>query len=403
MLVRKVVSDYKSIEIFLDSDRIIPMRVIYFDPILGASGDMILSSLIDLGVKRDYLEKTLKFIPDLHIKVESVIHQGIKAKQITFITKKIVREHDFIPLVKKSRLKDSIKEDAIKIINRIFDAEKKVHGSRHLHLHELADVDTILDITGALVALDFLKVDKVYSKPLKAGKGLIKTVEGWMPAFNLATALLLRDAPVEFVPVSFELTTPTAAAILSTIAEFTDTVIFKKIEQIGLGAGTNRIDGYPNLLRAYLGEVDELLVDECLVIETNIDDQNPQDFELVMERLYQAGALEVFITPVIMKQSRPGILLTVLTDGYNQKIIDIIFNETTTLGIRMAHQKRLKLRRTIKKVSTPWGEVNIKIFEYNKNRKFSIEYRDLKKIAENLHKPISILRNEIYHYLKKKE
>lgn len=379
------------------------MRVIYFDPILGASGDMILASLIDLGVKIEYLEKTLKFIPDIKINVASILHQGIKAKRIQFITKKIVREHEFIPLINKSRLKDSIKEDAIRIINRIFDAEKKVHGSRHLHLHELADVDTILDITGALVALDFLKIDKIYSKPLKAGKGLIETMEGRMPAFNLATALLLKDSPVEFLPVPFEFTTPTAAAILSTLAEFTDTVMLKKIEQIGVGAGTNSIEGYPNFLRTFLGEVNDLLTDECLIIECNIDDQNPQDFELIMERLYQAGALEVFITPVIMKHSRPGITLTVLTDGYNQKIIDIIFNETTTLGIRMINQKRLKLKREVKKVSTPWGEINIKIFEYNAKKKFSLEYRDLKRLAENLNKPISLLRNEIYNYLKKKE
>jgi len=377
------------------------MRVIYVDPILGASGDMILACLIDLGVKKEYLEQSLKFIPDLKIKVEPVSHQGIRAKRIQFITKKTVREHDFIPLISKSKLKNSIKENAIKIINRIFDVEKKVHGAKHLHLHELADVDTILDITGALVALDFLEIDKIYSKPLKAGKGLIKTIEGKMPAFNLATAELLKNSPVEFLSIPFEFTTPTAAAILSTIAEFTDTLLLTKIEKVGLGAGTKKIKNYPNLLRTFLGEVNEFLTDECLVIETNIDDQNPQDFELIMERLYEAGALEVFFTPVIMKHSRPGIVLTVLADGYNQKIIDTIFKETTTLGIRMACKKRLKLKREIKKISSPWGDINIKFFEYNKTKKFSIEYQDLKRIAKNLKKPIGVFRNEIYHYLKK--
>jgi len=377
------------------------MRVIYVDPILGASGDMILACLIDLGVKKEYLEQSLKFIPDLKIKVEPVSHQGIRAKRIQFITKKTVREHDFIPLISKSKLKNSIKENAVKIINRIFDVEKKVHGAKHLHLHELADVDTILDITGALVALDFLEIDKIYSKPLKAGKGLIKTIEGKMPAFNLATAELLKNSPVEFLSIPFEFTTPTAAAILSTIAEFTDTLLLTKIEKVGLGAGTKKIKNYPNLLRTFLGEVNEFLTDECLVIETNIDDQNPQDFELIMERLYEAGALEVFFTPVIMKHSRPGIVLTVLADGYNQKIIDTIFKETTTLGIRMACKKRLKLKREIKKISSPWGDINIKFFEYNKTKKFSIEYQDLKRIAKNLKKPIGVFRNEIYHYLKK--
>ncbi|MGQ9465177.1 MAG: nickel pincer cofactor biosynthesis protein LarC [bacterium] len=378
------------------------MRVIYFDPILGASGDMILASLIDLGVKKEDLEAALKFIPDLKIEVKSVSHQGIRAKQIQYITKKIVHEHDFIPLINKSSLKNSIKEDAIKIINRIFEAEKKVHGVRHLHLHELADVDTILDITGALIALDFLKIDKIYSRPLKAGKGLITTAEGKMPAFNLATAQLLKNSPVEFLPVPFEFTTPTAAAILGTIAEFREDLLFKQIEKIGMGKGTMTLKDYPNLLRVFLGEIDEGLIDECLVIETNIDDQNPQDFELLMEHLYKAGALEVFFTPVIMKHSRPGILLTVLADNYNQRIIDIIFNETTTLGIRIAHQRRIKLRREIKSITTPWGKISIKVFEYNKKNRFSLEYNDLKKIAGRVRKPIGVLRNEIYHYIIKK-
>ncbi|MCX8069867.1 MAG: nickel pincer cofactor biosynthesis protein LarC [Thermodesulfovibrionales bacterium] len=377
------------------------MRVIYFDPILGASGDMILSSLIDLGVKVDYLRQSLKFIPDLKIKIESVSHQGIMAKRIVFITKKVVKEKDFIPLVEKSKLKDSIKNNAIKIINHIFDAERNVHGSQHLHLHELADVDTIIDITGALIALDFLNVNKVYSRPLKAGTGLIETVEGKMPAFNLATAQLLKNSPVEFLPVPFEFTTPTAAAILSTIAEFTDLLTIDKIEKIGIGAGSMKIEGYPNLLRTFLGEVNKNLTDECLVIETNIDDQNPQDFELILEKLYDAGALEVFYTPVIMKHSRPGILLSVITDSYNQKIIDTIFNETTTLGIRMDYKKRIKIEREIKRVRTPYGNIRIKVSNFNKSKRFTIEYQDLKSIAKKLDRPIRYLRIEIERYVRK--
>ncbi|MEO0094626.1 MAG: nickel pincer cofactor biosynthesis protein LarC [candidate division WOR-3 bacterium] len=376
------------------------MRVIYFDPILGASGDMILSSLIDLGVETDYLKLSLKFIPDLKIRIESVSHQSIMAKQINFITKKNVKEKDFIPLIKKSNLKDSIKNNAIKIINRIFDAEKKVHGSRHPHLHELADVDTLIDITGALIALDFLNVDKVYSRPLKAGTGLIDTVEGKMPAFNLATAQLLKNAPVEFLPIPFEFTTPTAAAILSTIAEFKDSLTINKIEKIGIGAGTKKIEGYPNLLRVFLGEVDLSLSDECLVIETNIDDQNPQDFELILEKLYEAGALEVFYTPVIMKHSRPGILLSVIAESYNQKIIDTIFKETTTLGIRMDYKKRIKLNREMKRVKTPWGVLRIKVANFNSSKRFIIEYQDLKSIARRLNKPIRLLRIEIEKYVR---
>ncbi|MCX7994301.1 MAG: nickel pincer cofactor biosynthesis protein LarC [candidate division WOR-3 bacterium] len=377
------------------------MRVLYFDPILGASGDMILASLIDLGIDTKYLEDSLKFIPDLKIKVESVYHRGIKAKQVKFITKKVIKEKDFVPLISKSRLKNKIKDEAIKIIERIFDVERKVHGTRHLHLHELADVDTILDIAGALVAFDYLNVDKIFSKPLKAGIGMIETVEGKMPAFNHATAQLLKNSPVEFIPVAFEFTTPTAAAILSTTAEFTNQISFSRIEKIGLGAGTKEVKDYPNLLRVFLGTFDSNLTDECLVLETNIDDQNPQDFELLMERLYDAGALEVYYTPVIMKHSRPGIVLSVIADGYNQKIVDTIFNETTTLGIRMDYKKRVKLKRNIKEIKTPWGKLRIKIAHLDKNKRFTIEYQDLKLLASKSNRPISLLRKEIEEYVRK--
>ncbi len=359
----------------------------------------MLACLIDLGVKREFLERSLRFIPDLKIEVSSISHQGIRAKQIRFVTEKIVREKDFLPLISKSRLKPDLKKNAVKIINRIFDAEKKVHGAGHLHLHELADVDTILDVVGVLVALDSLGVERIYSRPLKAGKGLIETVEGKMPAFNLATAELLKGLPVEFLPVPFEFTTPTAAAILGTIAEFTDWLMLNRIENIGLGAGTKTLKNYPNLLRVFLARVDEPLMDECFVIETNIDDQNPQDFEVIMERLYDAGALEVFFTPVIMKNSRPGVVLTVIAGNYNQKIVDTIFRETTTLGVRMDHKKRLILKREIKKVSTPWGDIRIKIFEYDRDKRFSIEYQDLKNLAKKLNCSIIPLRTKIQNFI----
>ncbi len=378
------------------------MRVVYFDPIFGASGDMIVSSLIDLGVDIKYLENSLRFIPDLKIEVESISRQGIRAKHVSFITKKLIKEKDFIPLINKSKLKGSVKNQAIKIVNRIFEVERKVHGSKKLHLHELADVDTILDITGTLVALDFLNPDRIYSRPLKAGTGMIDTVEGKMPAFNFATAELLKNSPVEFIPVSFEFTTPTAAAILSTIAEFTNELSMNRVERIGIGAGTKIIDNCPNLMRAFLGEINTNIVDECLVIETNIDDQNPQDFELIMEKLYGAGALEVYYIPVIMKHSRPGILLSVIADGYNQKIIDTIFTETTTLGIRMDYKKRIKMKREIKKVKTPWGDLRIKFSEFNKCKRFTIEYQDLKTIAQKSDEPIGYLRKEIEEYVRKK-
>lgn len=378
------------------------MKILYFDPILGASGDMILAALIDLGVPKDYLKKKLRFIPDFELKVSRVQRHGISAQHMKFKIKGKIKENRFIPLINKSGLSSNIKATAITIINRIFEVEKKVHRADHLHLHELADADTLLDITGALVAIDYLKVDKIYSKPLKAGKGFIKTVEGNMPAFNFATAELLKDFPVEFLPISAELTTPTGAAIISTVAEPADNLILSKIISVGMGTGTLDIKDYPNLLRVFIGESDEKLHDECTVINTNIDDMNPQDYDLVLEKLYEAGALEVFLTPIIMKHSRPGVLLTVLCQKNKNKILDILFKETTTLGIRIESTKRLKLRRKIIKVKTPYGNIRVKTAEIGNKTRFSLEYQDLKKIAQKNNLSLRELRNELTKFVEKK-
>ncbi len=378
------------------------MKILYFDPILGASGDMILAALIDLGVPKDYLKKKLRFIPNFELKIARVQRHGASAQHMKFQIKGKIKENRFIPLINKSGLSSSIKATAITIVNRIFEVEKKVHRADHLHLHELADADTLLDITGALVAIDYLKVDKIYSKPLKAGKGFIKTVEGNMPAFNFATAELLKDFPVEFLPIPAELTTPTGAAIISTIAEPADNLILSKIISVGMGTGTLDIKDYPNLLRIFVGESDEKLHDECTIIKTNIDDMNPQDYDLVFEKLYEAGALEVFLTPIIMKHSRPGVLLTVLCQKNKNKIFDILFKETTTLGIRIENTKRLKLRRKIINVKTPYGNIKVKIAEIGNKTRFSLEYQDLKKIAQKNNLSLRELRNELTKFVEQK-
>jgi uncharacterized protein (TIGR00299 family) protein len=368
------------------------VKILYFDPILGVSGDMILAALIDLGVPADYLRRQLRFVGDFQMKVGVVDRNGVKARNLKFTYQKQIKEDRFIPMIRRSSLSAPIKMTGTKIFERIFAVEKKVHRTHHLHLHELADTDTLLDIAGALVAVDYLKVDRIYTGPFKAGQGFIKTVEGNMPAFNFATAELLRGFPVQFLPIAAELTTPTGAAILSTIGRPKNEFILNQIHGIGMGAGTMDIPGYPNLLRVFIGSDEDLLTDECLVIETNIDDMNPQDYEILFQRLYEAGALEVFLTSTIMKHSRPGILLTVLSDVGKPGIIDMIFEQTTTLGLRISRTARLKLKRKIARISTPYGMVRIKTFEFCGRRRFALEYRDLKRLARARDIPIARLR-----------
>jgi len=378
------------------------MRVLYFDPILGVSGDMILAALIDCGVPKDYLRKKLSLVANAKLKVSQVKRHGVSAKNVTFDIKSEVKADRFIPLINKSRLRSGIRSNAIKIVNRIFAVEKKIHRTRKLHLHELADADTLLDIVGALAAIDYLKIEKIYSKPVKAGQGFIRTVEGNMPAFNFATAELLEGFPVEFLPIPAELTTPTGAAIISTIAEPHDSLLLKRINAVGLGAGTMNIKDYPNLLRIFIGEIDEELRDGCTIIETNIDDMNPQDYDIVVEKLYKAGALEVFLTPVIMKHSRPGTLLTVLCKENKDRIVAILLGDTTTLGVRLRNAQRYTLPRETVAIKSPYGTIRAKRAFYGSKVKLSLEYHDLKKIAQKKNLSMRELRNELMQFVEKK-
>ena len=378
------------------------MKILYFDPILGVSGDMMLAALIDLGVSQKYLKEHLKFVPGTDIHVRRVNREGVSARTVSFTIKKQIKENRFIPLINKSKLPASVKSQAIRIIEQIFKVEKKVHHTKHLHLHELADADTLLDVVGVLVAIDSLNVDRIFSKPAKAGRGFIKTAEGNMPAFNFATAELLKSFPVHFLPISAELTTPTGAAILSTVATPKDDLVMSRIEKIGLGAGSMNIKGHPNLLRVFLGESHDFLSDECTVIETNIDDMNPQDYEALFENLYAAGALEVFLTPTIMKKSRPGILLTVLCKDSLERIVDVLFAHTTSIGFRIGNTSRLKFRREIVKFPSPYGKVAVKMIEHGGKRKFSLEYQDLKRIAQKKGLSINEVRKRITQVFEQK-
>ena len=378
------------------------MRVLYFDPICGVSGDMLLAALIDLGVSREYITKQLSFVRGSEIKVGRSNRQGVSARTVRFDISKQIKEKQFLPLIKKSKLPAKIKSQAIMIIERVFAVERKVHHTTHLHLHELADADTLLDIVGVLAAIDSLGADRIYSKPVKAGSGFIKTIEGNMPAFNFATAELLKGFPVEFLPIPAELTTPTGAAIISSIARPDENLVMSRIEKVGLGAGSMRIEGYPNLLRVFLGECFDYVSDECTIVETNIDDMNPQDYELLIEKLYSAGALDVFLTPTIMKRSRPGVHLTVLHQERIDAIINVLFKYTTSIGFRLTNTKRLKFKRRIIKLASPYGKVGVKIIEHGGQRKYSLEYRDLKRIAQGQGCSITELRSELMQLFKMK-
>ncbi|MFA5085465.1 MAG: nickel pincer cofactor biosynthesis protein LarC, partial [Candidatus Omnitrophota bacterium] len=273
---------------------------------------------------------------------------------------------EILKLIDGSSLKSTIKENAKKIFNIIGKAESKIHGigdKKKLHLHELGDIDSIIDIVGAAIAIDALEIDEVYSSIVNFGRTILHTKGGVLPAPSPASLEILKGMPVKVSCVDSELVTPTGAGILKALSKGFGDMPEMKVSDIGYGAGTDESDGIPNMLRAIIGEsVVAFDRDKVFVIETNIDDMNPQNFEYLFEKLLADGALDAYTTTVHMKKSRPAFKLTVLSDRPNlERLCSIIFNETTSIGIRYYEAGRFKLKREIVKVDTRYGNIKVKL------------------------------------------
>lgn len=388
--------------------------IAYFDCFSGISGDMILGALVDAGVPPERLEKELSRlrVKGYTLSFKQVKRAGLRASKVDVEVRQGEREKgkkgtsaefrkfkDIGKIVSASSLSGGIKQKGLRIFKRLFQAEASVHGGRYdrVHLHELGAVDCIVDIFGALIGLDILGVDTVYSSPVNLGSGSIRTAHGLLPVPAPATAVLLKDRPVYSSDVSFELTTPTGAVLISSLASEFGPMPRMNVSCIGTGAGNKNFRGRPNILRLFVGEGDRIQNSEhrtqsgetISVIETNIDDMNPQVYEYVMEELFQAGALDVFLTQVIMKKGRPGIKLTVLCDeDRKNNIIDIILRETTSIGVRFYHAGRKVLQREIREKKTKYGSIHVKVSGSGKIKKTSPEYEDCKKTAKKLKIPL---------------
>jgi uncharacterized protein (TIGR00299 family) protein len=287
-----------------------------------------------------------------------------------------------------SQLSESIKLKAHQIISRLGEAEAHIHGIPldHVHLHELGGIDTIIDIAGFLISLEILKITDILSSPLPLGRGFINSAHGRMPLPSPATLALLKDVPVYGIDIDKETVTPTGAALISSLTSAFGAIPNMTIQKIGIGAGGRDLP-IPNILRAIIGEADirdHQSVESLINLETNIDDQNPQFYDFIMDSLFRNGALDVFLTPVIMKKSRPATILNVLCQAADaDKMITFLFKETTTLGIRKQFVERLSLQRSFRDVETPYGNVRIKLaYLDNELIKFSPEYEDCRRLAE---------------------
>jgi hypothetical protein len=351
------------------------MKLLYLDCFAGISGDMLLGALIDLGVSEDALRAELVKLrlPGYTISIRRVLKQNISA--IKFDVPLDGNDHSFerdhnnwagiAGMIGGCGLSENVKRRALSVFRRIGEAEAKIHGAplEQIHFHEVGAVDSIVDIVGACVALESLGVDEVQAAPPCLGSGFVETAHGKFPVPAPATLELLKGVPVSPSNEPVELVTPTGAALLAEFCSRYGPMPAMTVEKIGYGAGTRDLPKTPNVLRAVLGETtDGAESDTVAVIETNIDDMNPQLFGDVMERLLAAGALDVFLTPVQMKKNRPGALLAVLCKpGDADRFAELVLTHTTSFGVRIHGARRRVLAREIVKLATKFGEIEVKV------------------------------------------
>jgi uncharacterized protein (TIGR00299 family) protein len=370
------------------------MKIAYFDCFAGISGDMTLGALIGVGADPERLREGLAGlgVGGFSIEVGHRMTGPIEATDVRVILDNHHhhhhrRLHDILEMIRGAKLSEPVKQTAERIFLRLAEAEAKVHGSspEEVQFHEVGAVDAIVDIVGAAICLEMLGWPKVVASPMPTFHGYAKGSHGIFPLPAPATAEILRGVPWRKLDIEGELVTPTGAAIIREIAEGFGPLPAMTVEGIGYGAGKSDF-GIPNALRVMIGEEATTPGDsaECVtVIETNIDDLNPQFYEIAIERLFAAGALDVFLTPIQMKKNRPGTLLSVICDpDLAEAIAAVILAETSTFGVRISQWERLCLDRRWEEVVTEFGVIRIKIGERDgKEITASPEYEDCKRAA----------------------
>ncbi|MCG6187929.1 nickel pincer cofactor biosynthesis protein LarC [Maribellus maritimus] len=369
-------------------------RILYYDCFAGISGDMNLGALIHLGVEPEYLKSELKKlnIEGFSLEVKEDKRRGISGIKADVVIKNPENEkhrhlHHIETLVNDSGLPERVKTTALNIFKHVAVAEAKVHNIpiQKVHFHEVGALDSIADIVGAAICLDYLKVDKVLSAPVQLGGGTVKCAHGIMPVPAPATAEILKNIPVKAGLVQYEATTPTGAAILAeTVDEFTSSINFD-IQKTGYGLGTIDTE-VPNVLRVFLAEIDEdkdVIQSDATLLECNMDDLSPENYEFVMDLLFDAGAGDVWIENIIMKKSRPANKLCVLcTPEDSAKMKQILFSNTSTIGLRETNLKKDALPREEKTITTSLGDVKVKqCFYKGELVNTKPEFEDCKRLA----------------------
>ncbi|MCU1288984.1 MAG: hypothetical protein JWN60_1213 [Acidobacteria bacterium] len=410
--------------------RLLLMKTLYFDCFAGASGNMILGALIALGVNENELIERIKLlnISDFAVEVKTVDKSGISAVHADV---KVPHEHahrhlhTIEKIINDSDLSDSIKKRAIEIFTKLAEAEAKIHGIdvKKVHFHEVGAMDAIIDVVGACIGFEMLGIEKFACSKIHVGSGFAKMAHGTFPVPPPAVAELLQGAPIYSTEIEGELITPTGAAIIATVCEQFGTIPEMIVEKTAYGAGTREYKDFPNVLRLIVGETaeaktnsskennpqintreHELKSEQSLkgeqssktaaqfltLLETNIDDLSPQILGFVMERAFEFGAFDCWFTPIQMKKNRPATMISILC-GEDEKaaLTEMLYKETSTLGVRVTKIERSCLEREIIKVETEFGEIDVKIAKYDgKTVNAKPEYDQLREIAIKFNIPL---------------
>ncbi len=368
------------------------MRIAWIDCFAGISGDMTLGALIDCGVPLDYLRREINKLglKGYSIDVGDTVRNHITAKKVHIAfdssSQPDRRYKNIRSMITRAQLSTGVREKALRAFEILGIAEAKIHGIPldEVHFHELGAVDSIIDLVGSIIGFEYLGVEKIYSSPVPLGTGFAKTEHGTMPVPSPAALAVLKGYPIVQRDSDYEMTTPTGATLIRVLSEGLippDMVL--NMEKSGYGAGYKKIDQWPNVLRLIIADTPRSQDTERIIVaETNLDDLNPEIYPYLMQRLFESGARDVYLTPLIMKKGRPGIKISVLTAESDIPAIEqILFRETSTIGIRKYPVERTVLDRKTKKIMTRYGEIEVKVSSHNGRETLHPEYEACLKVA----------------------
>lgn len=385
-------------------------KILYIEAAAGISGDMFLGALLDLEVPVEVLHDVWDQLAIDHYEVQIFETKtcGLRALRCNVKTdeRKGPRTwKEYQRIIASSKVKSALRNEILDLTKTVFEVEAHLHKTtlQQLHLHEMGGIDLLIDVAGTLAAIDYLKPNGIYGSPINTGKGLITFSHGTFPIPAPATARLLTGVPVFQNEIDGELTTPTGALLAKSLIQSFGVLPEMNLANIGVGAGAKEIPGHPNVLRIFSGTTQKSAgTEDVYLVETNIDDSNPQILSYFMDRAFEKGALDVFFTPIFMKKNRPAIRLSVLTEQSRlEKLCRLLFAETTAIGLRYWKVERQKLERKWKKVRIGKSQVRMKeSYLEGALYNYQPEYEDCKIIAEKEKRPIKeVIAEAIHRYL----